>query len=177
LRVPRTASITPAEWPCAVSTQITSQPAAIRASIRASRSPPTPTAAPTRRRPSSSRRQRVGLGLLDVLDRDEALEAAVAVDHQQLLDAVLVQQLLGASRPTLSPTVMSFVVITSATGWVRLRSNRTSRLVKMPTGRRSPSTTGRPLIRCWRMSARASSRRAIGTDRHRVDDDPDSRPS
>src|SRR3954466_10857467 len=33
LRVSRTASITPAEWPCAVSTQITSQPAAISASM------------------------------------------------------------------------------------------------------------------------------------------------
>ena len=44
------------------------------------------------------RRVRVLLRLLDVLDGDQALEQAVAVDHQQLLDAVLVQQLLGRLR-------------------------------------------------------------------------------
>jgi hypothetical protein len=48
-------------------------------------------------------RQRVSLGLLDVLDRDQALEAAVLVDHQQLLDAVLVQQLLGRLEPDVVP--------------------------------------------------------------------------
>ena len=34
------------------------------------------------------------LGLLDVADRDEALELAGAVDDEQLLDPVLVQQVL-----------------------------------------------------------------------------------
>ncbi len=38
-------------------------------------------------------RERVLLGLLDVLDGDEALEPAGPVDHQELLDPVLVQQL------------------------------------------------------------------------------------
>ena len=39
----------------------------------------------------------VGVGdlLLDVLHRDQADAAVVLVDHQQLLDAVLVQQALG----------------------------------------------------------------------------------
>src|SRR5256885_1742407 len=37
----------------------------------------------------------MGLGLLDVADRDQPLEPAGAVDHQQLLDAVLVQEVLG----------------------------------------------------------------------------------
>ena len=50
----RTISITPAEWPCAVSTTITSTPAATSASTRSSASGPTPTAAPTRSRPCSS---------------------------------------------------------------------------------------------------------------------------
>src|SRR5205823_13677596 len=34
-------------------------------------------------------------GLLDVLDGDEALELVLLVDDEELLDAVLVQQLLG----------------------------------------------------------------------------------
>jgi hypothetical protein len=35
------------------------------------------------------------LGLLDVLDRDQADAAIVLIDHEKFLDAVLVQQLLG----------------------------------------------------------------------------------
>ena len=50
----RTISITPTEWPCAVSTTSTSAPAAASACARSSASGPTPTAAPTRRRPRSS---------------------------------------------------------------------------------------------------------------------------
>ena len=38
---------------------------------------------------------RIGDGLLDVLDRDQADAAVLAVDHQKLLDAVLMQQTLG----------------------------------------------------------------------------------
>ena len=59
-------------------------------------SSPTVVAAATRRRPCSSfDGVRVLLRLLDVLDRDEADAAVLVVDHQQLLDAVLVQQPLG----------------------------------------------------------------------------------
>ena len=43
------------EWPCAVSMQTTSTPAFTSAEARSSQSAPTPTAAPTRRRPRSSR--------------------------------------------------------------------------------------------------------------------------
>jgi hypothetical protein len=35
----------------------------------------------------------VGLGPLDIADRDQALEPAGAIDHQQLLDPVLVPTL------------------------------------------------------------------------------------
>ena len=45
---------------------------------------------------------RIGDRLLDVLHRDQADAAVLVVDHQQLLDAVLVQQALGlvlARRP------------------------------------------------------------------------------
>jgi hypothetical protein len=37
----------------------------------------------------------MGLGFFDILDRDQADAAVVLVDHQQLLDPVLVQQALG----------------------------------------------------------------------------------
>ncbi len=38
---------------------------------------------------------RIGLGLLHVLDGDEADAAIAVIDHQQLLQPVLVQQLAG----------------------------------------------------------------------------------
>src|SRR5215472_12847126 len=63
-----TASSTPREWPCAVSTTTTSTPASIRA------------------------RERVGLRLVHVLDRDQPDAAIGIVHHQQFLDAVMVQQ-------------------------------------------------------------------------------------
>ena len=50
----RTMSITPADWPLAVSTTRTSTPASRSASARSHASPKKPIAAPTRRRPCSS---------------------------------------------------------------------------------------------------------------------------
>ena len=50
----RTRSITPFEWPCAVSTTIMSTPASTKARTRDSVSAPVPTAAPTIRRPRLS---------------------------------------------------------------------------------------------------------------------------
>ena len=53
-----------------------------------------PTAAPQRSRPSESlRRVRILDRLLDVLDGDQALQPEVAIDDEQLLDLVLVQDL------------------------------------------------------------------------------------
>ena len=95
-RTSATAWTTAREWPCAVSMQMTSQPALRSASTRSSRSAPTPT-----RRADAQPAEvvlggvRVLLRLLDVLDGDQALEEPAAVDDQQLLDPVLVQQLLG----------------------------------------------------------------------------------
>ena len=84
------------EWPCAVSTTITSTSAAIRASARAQPVLATPVAAATRSRPNSSLlAQRVRLRLVHVLDGDQPDAAVVVVDHQQLLDPVPVEQLLG----------------------------------------------------------------------------------
>ena len=91
----RAISSTPREWPCAVSTTSTSTPASTSASARSSASGPTPTAAPTRSRPALVlRRVRVLDPLLDVLDRDQALQAPVGVDDRQLLDPVAVEDRL-----------------------------------------------------------------------------------
>ena len=89
----RTRSITPCEWPCAVSMTSTSTPASTSASMRCSVSPPTPTAAPTRRRSRSSL-QAFGLSRafwmsLTVI---RPAQAERVVDDQHFLDAMLVQQ-------------------------------------------------------------------------------------
>ena len=101
--------------------------------------------------------ERVLLRLLDVLDGDEALEQPAAVDDQQLLDAVLVQQLLrGLDAGALAGRDELRLVIIALTGWSRLRSKRMSRLVRMPTGRPSAATTGRPEISWRRISSTAA---------------------
>ena len=84
LRVSRTASSTPPEWPCAVSTTMTSHPAR-RQRLDAGLAGPRP-----RRRRRRTRRRPlrvlggvgVGLGLLDVLDGDQAPELALDVDDE-----------------------------------------------------------------------------------------------
>ena len=61
---------------------------------------------------------------------------------------------LAACVSTPGETVMSSRVIRLMTGWSRLVSKRTSRLVRMPTGLPS-CTTGRPEISCCRMISSA----------------------
>ncbi len=74
-----TMSSTPCECPCAVSMTSTSTCAATSASARSIVSVPTPIAAPTRSRPRPSLHAFGYLtSLLDVLDRDEALQPEVA---------------------------------------------------------------------------------------------------
>ena len=84
------------EWPCAVSTTTRSTPASISLSVRSialvadrggggDAQPPLLVLAGVR----------IGDRLLDVLHGDQADAAILRVDHQQLLDAVLVQQPLG----------------------------------------------------------------------------------
>ena len=101
--------------------------------------------------------------LLDVLDGEQADAAEVVVDHQQLLQPVLVQQaarLLLADNP--SRTVMTALVISSLTGWPGPSAKRTSRLVRMPTSRVGVpgvpprSTTGKPEMPCRFIRATAS---------------------
>ena len=73
--------------------------AATRSAARSRKSPVAPMAPPTRRRPLVIL---AGVGvfqlLLDVLDGDQALELVVVVDDQELLDAVLVQDVLRPLR-------------------------------------------------------------------------------
>ena len=112
------------------------RPASTSASARSNASAPTPTAAPTRSRPCSSL---VASGycdpLLDVLDRDQALEPPVVVDDRQLLDLVPVQDLLGLVERGADRRRDEVLASSSARaiGWSCLRSKRRSRLVRMPT--------------------------------------------
>ena len=112
-----TASNTRLEWPWAVSTTTRSTPASISRSVRWKPSSPD---AGRRRNPQPALLvlASVGilLGLLDVLDRNEADAAKGLVHHQELLDPMLVQQSLGLVRLTPSFTVTSFLVISSAIG-------------------------------------------------------------
>ena len=136
------------EWPCAVSTTITSTPASISASVRSKPLSPTVVAAATRRRPCSSL-QASGMGdrLLHVLDGDQADAAIVLVDHEQLLDAVLVQQplrlvLADALAHRDEASRASSARRPAARGSV---AKRTSRLVRMPTSLPGlPCRAGRP---------------------------------
>src|SRR5664279_5547415 len=82
------ASSTPSLWPCEESSTRRSTFAATSSRARSRRS----VAAAAER---VLARARVLDLLLDVLDRDEALEIAGAVHDEQLLDAVAVKQLLG----------------------------------------------------------------------------------
>ena len=130
-----TLSITPREWPCAVSTTITSAPAAISASARSS---PGRAGADGGTDPQPALLVLAGVGealrLLDVLDGDQPDQAVAVVDHQQLLDPMLVQEPMASSRPTPSVTVTRrSAVISSRTGRSLRGTKRTSRLVRMPT--------------------------------------------
>ena len=96
LRMSATASSTPRECPCAVSTTITSQPAASSASTRADAIGADAHGGAAAQAPVLVLGGGgVLLRLLDVLDGDEAPQLAAGIDDQQLLDAVGVQQLLG----------------------------------------------------------------------------------
>ena len=91
-----TASSTCLEWPCAVSTTTRSTPASISRSVRsisgfADRGGGGDAQAALRVLAG----ERMGDGLFHVLDGDQADAAILIVDHQQLLDAMLVQHPLG----------------------------------------------------------------------------------
>ena len=93
-RMRRTMSSTPCEWPCAVSMTSTST---LRGHQRLG--PLDRVLRDADRRAAAQpaervlRRVRILDRLLDVLDGDQALQPEVAIDDQQLLDLVLVQNL------------------------------------------------------------------------------------
>ena len=98
-----TAASTPAEWPCAVSTTMTSTSAAISASR-----PRVPVLADAGRGGDAQPAQlvlvgeRVRLRLVHVLDGDQPDAAIGVVHHQQLFDAVAVQQPPRLLRPDIA---------------------------------------------------------------------------
>ena len=91
-----TASSTAREWPCAVSTTTRSTPASIRRSVRSKPLSPTVVAAATRSRPCSSL-QACGLATAFSMSFTvmSPTQRYCVVDHEQLLDAVLMQKPLG----------------------------------------------------------------------------------
>ena len=156
-----TAPITPAEWPCAVSITSTSTPASISTRARAAPSSPTPIAAATRRRPSSSLLASgwaVAFSMsLTVIRPTQVYDSSTTSSFSTRWRC---SSRLASSGPTLEVTVMRpSRVISSYTRSEGSVAKRTSRLVRMPTRRPVPrSTTGKPLMRWVAIRARASAR-------------------
>ena len=111
-----TACSTPREWPCAVSTTMTSTSAAISARARACAiRPDTGGGGDAQAAKFVLVGKRVGLRLVHVLHGDQADAAIGIVDHEQLLDPVLVQQVPGlAPAPTSAVTVTRFSRVISS---------------------------------------------------------------
>jgi hypothetical protein len=133
-----------------------------------------PTAAPTRRRPARPCRRWGRAGLLDVLDGDHAAQLERVVDHQHLLDAVLVQQAehLVGTAPSRTVTSRSFGVMTDETGCVEVGLEAQvaagDDADQIAACRRPPARR-----RCRaRGSARCTSRMVVGRNGDRIDDTP-----
>ena len=170
-----TASMTRAEWPCAVSTTMTSTPAAISAS-RAREA----VGADRRCRADAQaavfvlRGVRMRLGLLDVLDRDEADAAELVVDDEQLFDAMRVQQALGLVHADVLAHGDELVLASSAAtraGAGRWRSARRDWSECRRACRSSGSTTGMPEMRCVSRNGPRFGERRVGRDGDRIEDD------
>ncbi len=109
--------------------------------------------------------RRVQLRFFDVFHRHKADAAVVVVHHQQLFDAVLVQQFLGFRFIDLVVTLIRFSeVISSLIGCFGFSAKRTSRLVRMPTSLPFAFVTGTPEMRKRFMRSSASAKGASGVD-------------
>ncbi len=76
---------------------------------------------------------RIVVGLLDVLDRDQAFEIPVLVHHEELLDTVPVEQRLGFFEGRTDGAVTRFsLVMKSVIGRSNSVQKRRSRFVRMP---------------------------------------------
>ena len=142
------ASNTASAWPCAVSTTSASTPASISAFARVRKSPPAPIAAATRSRPISSlfapgncRRLWMSLTVISPFRRCSPSTTG------SFSTRCLARIRSASSSVVPCGAVMRFLVIASATGRSRLRSNCRSRLVRIPTRRPSGSTIGMPETR------------------------------
>ena len=160
----RTVLMTFAEWPCAVSTMMTSTPASISASTRSNCF--TPTAAP---QSSLPRLSRFALGKLDsrsmsriVIRPASALSSSTSRSFSTLF---WLRMPLASSSVVPGFAVMRFVpVMTSRTSVDSSVTNLRSRPVRMPTtlpgalcrsSVEPVSVTGKPETWCLRISSRA----------------------
>src|SRR5512137_1831312 len=161
--VSRTASMTPRLWPWAVSMVMTSAPALSRAWMRASRSGPTPTAAPQSSRPL---RSLAALGccwtfsMSLMVMRPRSSKASLTTSSFSM--RCWCSSTLASSMVTPSRAVTSFRVMTASTVCSRFFSKRRSRLVRMPTSF-PRSVTGMPLMPFSRIRATAAESLAEGS--------------
>ena len=142
----RTISITPAEWPCAVSTTITSEPAPTSAWARSSASGPTPTAAPTRSRPCSSfvaSGNSIFFWMSLTVIRPRRRPSASTTGSFSILLRWRISSASASVVPTGAVTRLR-EVMSAETGWSTSFSKRRSRLVRIPTSTPSPSVIGTP---------------------------------
>ncbi len=160
-------SMTPADWPLAVSTTSTSTPASRSASARCQASPKKPMAAPTRRRPWSSL---VASGYFSLLSKSLTVIRPASLPSASISGSfstrcfAKIAMTSFAPMPTGAVTRPSLVMTSFTSVVVRSKpeTNRMSRLVTMPTRRPSVSTTGRPEMRNCAHSASTSSIVASG---------------
>ncbi len=152
-----TDSITISECPWDVSTTTTSTAVSIRLSILSRVSSPTPTAAPTRKRPKSSL-QAFGYFLIFSISlmvmRPTSLPLSSTTRSFSMRRSCIIAFESSRVIPVFAVARFSWV-ITDPTVWSRLVSNLRSLLVIMPT-RLSPLTTGTPEILYWFMISRTS---------------------
>ncbi len=142
-------SSTDCAWPCAVSTMRKSTPASMSAWARRLASSPTPTAAPTTRRPPSSLVACGNFSLLvkslTVMSPRSRPPASISGSFSILCSLSSLSAWSG-STPTGAVT-SGILVMTSLTCRDRSFSNRMSRLVTMPSRMPSSLVTGTPEIR------------------------------
>ena len=168
------ASSTPLLWACEESSTSRSTLASTSAAARSRYSPEAPTAAPTRRRPSSSLQAR-GYSIIFWMSLTviRPFRPPARSTTRSFSILCLCRSALASSRVVPSGTVTRFSrVIRSEMRRFRLLSKRRSRLVRMPTSRPSASVTGTPEILKCAMSSSASRDPLLGAHGHRVDDHP-----
>ena len=156
-RSDRTVLITSLEWPCAVSTQRRSAPAFRSFSTRSSQPVPTPTAAPTLRRPFPSLQAKgyfLILRMSLIVMRPRRLFLPSTTSSFSIRFLCRISFACSSVVPTGTVT-RSSLVITLEIGWSKFVSNLKSRFVRIPTS--FPlRVTGSPEIRYLFITSSAS---------------------